>query len=656
MKKIVLLFEAIFSLFSFLSCSNLNDGEIAYIIPKVKGRLVDISVYSQDNIFSDPSRTLLPSALSSAYYYLFYIDTLSTNDTEYSYYGTVDLTYSSPTLATASVDFSPSVYRFILYASETEISSPTITKVAEKACLAGYTVADLCEVRQIVFYLSASSLSSTGTATITLSSNWTFPTSWDFSENGNSTATLGIYNVSTNEPISVGGININPYYMVYPTEIGNSLHLSNYTFANRQLPAGTYNFIVRFTNSDNNTSYEYNDLIMIFPNRNTDVNIEIPEIIEKIPGQPSDFVVTPNSPSSDSAEFYIADFSWIDNANNETGFEIQIADISSSYSNLTSSLPIFPSITSDSSWEESVYTFSSSIACYDVNSYKNYITYYFNYFDKDDSFSPDSYSLLHNNTQAKFYLRFGKRYAARIRSVNNAGVSAWTYAFFGDGSCSTINRFKVEYYGEGSVEIAYFSQSETGIQIQSPIDTNWLGWYISSISYDSEGIPNDLNKYPMTNNICDAYTGSENLVLIGLFNEESIAQSEYAWENYDILVNGLDDGNAVYFSTYLSGNTGTESQCEKGQYFELSKNDVDSLYWTLSSSAQSRNYKTVTLTLRKSSEDTIFYSELWDYSTKVWNTHIAGLENGFYVATFIATAEEYPNKKFNFIVMFKVKD
>lgn len=247
-------------------------------------------------------------------------------------------------------------------------------------------------------------------------------------------------------------------------------------------------------------------------------------------------------------------------------------------------------------------------------------------------------------------------YIAKIQTANNVGTSDWAYSVFEDGTCSTINRFKIEYYGDGSTEVAYFSQSESGVEVQTPTDSDWLGWYTSSVSYDSNGNPDDTNKYPMTDGLCNAYTGSENLVLIGLYNEESLAHSEYAWADYDILVNGVHSGTAVYLSDYLTGDTGTESQCEQGQYFEVSKSKVDSLYWVLATAAQSRNYQTVTLTLRKSSEDTVFSSELWDYSTKVWNTPISSLENGFYVATFGAIAEEYPSKKFNFIVMFKVKE
>jgi len=625
---------------NIISCSNICDGVVFSKDESFKQKI-------EVNFSENYSRTIVPNALNnnSLNYYLFYIDTLSSSINNYSFYDSITLTYNSSNQATANVDFLESVYRFALFACENPLDNKTYESANEKAVLVGYTIADLRSVNSISFYLSSQNLNTKGKLNISLYSNWNFPDYWILSSGGNASVSIGIYDVNSGEPISVGGSNMNPHILSYASEISDKLHLDNYGWGNFGFKKGIYNLIIKFMDNKNNTTFEYSDKVEIYPNQTSIASLNIPNVIEKKPTTPSNFEVSFTNPTSKSENYYIADFSWNDNSNNETEFEIQIADVSNYHSNIDGVMLQIPSVSNDSEWENTVAIYGyDKIETYNNDSYKKYIKHYYDYYNSDSAYNPENFSLLRNKTQAKFFLELGKRYIARIRAVNDAGKSDYAYSVFDSGNCDSINRYRINYYTDNGIVTEYHSQNPSGITINTPLNANWNCWRLGSY-YGEE--------YLMNNKIPYSYTGHENLELFGDYTEIDDGSSAFDWSDGDIILYGWGSGSSnVYFSSYLYGTSGSESLCKNNQFLVIKKSDVSSLRFFVSSSA--KNYKTVKLNIKQLSTSNKVFSQNWQYDTKNWTVSIADFEDGNYLATFEASTDSFPNKTFVFTIIFTI--
>lgn len=641
MRKAVLFFAAAFIFFSF-SCTDFPDGEIC---PGGEGvTRVDVGVTSSQEI-GGGGRSILPSAFDGGgyEYYLFYIDTLSSSASGYSFYGTVSLSYISQTEATASVEFRPSVYRFVLYACPSHLSSPSEAEAKSAAVLSGATVADIRSVRKILFYLDSETLSAKGTVSVDMDSLWAFPDGWDFSD-GSAFITVGLYDKNTGKAVSsMAG---NPYRLSYPSDVSDTIHLEDFSFGGAEIMPGAYDFIVRFANARLGTQYEWSDDITIVPNRTTAAEISVPNVIEEIPSPPSSFSVSVSGANDDS-DFYTAFFSWNDDADNETGFEIEIADVSSWHSNLDGVMLMIPDVSDDASWDDTVSEPSyagNDVNVYDEKSYSEYISHYYGYFGNSADFSPDSYSLKRNSTRARFFLQLGRRYIARIRSVGDAGKSAWVYGDFDSGG---INVFRLSYMTDSGSFSSYESQSASGVPVDFPASPLWKSWRVSSGTGAS--YPADGSGQPVP------YTGHANLYLVGEYDASDDGSSAYDWADGDVILYGWGNaGGNVYFGGLSEDESGLSRLCDEGQFVSVSKSSVGTLRWELSPSAKS--YSSVTLSIRKSTDDAPVYSQLWDTSTKVWTVDASSLDDGIYIATFAALSAAFPGKEFIFSAVVEITD
>lgn len=672
-KRATLLIVLLFS-FMLLSCSNIVSGEV-YVKPSYAKKIkLDVSYQRISSYIYDSSRTIAPEKISSGSlkYYLYYIDTLSSSSNRYSYYGKVSLNYNSTDYATADVDFVESVYRFALYACETDFDdstqTPEVSTVETSACLAGFTTADLRSADKIVFYLSESKLNSSGTVAIGINSDWTFSSDWQvYIAEGKASVSIGIYDVVSGSLVSSGGVNINPHILSYPSEVSNSVHLTSYGFGGISIPAGTYSFVVKFTHDVYNLSYEYSELLLVFPNRVSVAEINLPDVIEQRPTSPSAFTVAYTQPVNATSSFYLADFTWNDESGNETNFEIQFADISSSRSNLNGCYEpedlYLPSITDNESWESEVYRniYPQAITTYDEKSYRNYISHYYNYFEQSSDYSPEFFSLLRNNTRARFYLELGKRYAARIRAVNDAGKSDWVYLPLDSNGHNPINLFRITYYKNESTETSYHTQTMGGTPISvSDTSTGWRRWHRTTILYNNDGSSADTNVYPPKDNVLapENYTGHENLILVGEYDGTENTPDEWAFLDGDIALYGLDSNeNPVYFDFLDESSTGKKQLCRNGQYIEVKKSETPTLYWHLVSSEKNNSYSSVTLKLASTLDlDTPIYENVGIYPVNSWRTNVSSYANGYYIATFIAKTNEHPDAEFEFTLVFKLSD
>ena len=154
----------------------------------------------------------------------------------------------------------------------------------------------------------------------------------------------------------------------------------------------------------------------------------------------------------------------------------------------------------------------------------------------------------------------------------------------------------------------------------------------------------DDTVYPMTDGACDAYTGHENLTLVGDYT--STVDETYAWCDYDVILYGLSSSlGTVYFDELTADDTGNTRACKLGQYVEIDKNAVATLQWALSSddtlsltgTAASSRYDSVTLEIKKIATQSTISTNVWNASLLVMSTQISTWETGYYIATFCAT-------------------
>ena len=199
------------------------------------------------------------------------------------------------------------------------------------------------------------------------------------------------------------------------------------------IPAGTYTFIVNYTNKANASAvYTWTEDIIVLANQTLKRTIALADIIDYAPAAPTDFKASYKDPGSGSAWCYV-NFTWTDNSVTERGFQIDL-------------MPIWPTeddanITSDmaASWE-ALAQYSSDFAAGSFTSggYATSTSPTTKAFDNDggngEGIRKDG-SLLKNSGSATFKLSRGVRYLARISAVgyNYAGNSDYCYLDFSAG-------------------------------------------------------------------------------------------------------------------------------------------------------------------------------------------------------------------------------
>ena len=235
---------------------------------------------------------------------------------------------------------------------------------------------------------------------------------------------------------------------------------------------GTYTFILSFKNPATGKTWTWNDRIMIFPGDITDETIFISRLIMEKPEAPeylyASVATTTDHDATDpyiyrpvtddSGKLYQVVFDWADwdstgvSINNETHFELQIADVSGiTDTDLTDALD--PTL-ANTKWVDNAgvveMAFEKNILDLDANGkyqYEGADATYSNWKlkytttnvtnGKVNTYSTDLFniipeyvdgSLLANNRTVTLYLELGKEYIARIRAVNDTDSSDWTYA------------------------------------------------------------------------------------------------------------------------------------------------------------------------------------------------------------------------------------
>lgn len=426
--------------FVFMSCSPISGGvvkdETGDLGPGEK--LINFTADS-DGLFTIPTsvdstaRTITPEALNATAlkFYLVYRDTVnSTNDSieEITFNG--DTSSTNITKGSFTKAFTLSDYTFKLYAvpSSSVTDTPAVNEVESKASFVGTANADLRYNDKVTFHMKANSLSTgKGSIEITIKhiDDWEVPPQYVVSASLKSIDNDTIvYPTTTATPLVPRSDD--------PTKMGSK------TFSGTNIAQGEYNLVVEYAYQPNavgttTKAYEYSEKVIVLMNQTSKGTVEIPEILEKAPVAPENFVLLYQDPKDSSKNNYNVKFEWEDKSKNEREFIIQLLKFNDDVA-----LPKLP--TTDDEWNAAVT--GSTVEEYDRLT-----------FDAADA--KVAGSLNKGNTSITLTLPLEKRYAARICASNDAGKSEWAYVTWktpGDADTewtafeadvTTINRFRI---------------------------------------------------------------------------------------------------------------------------------------------------------------------------------------------------------------------
>ena len=584
LKRIALAIFA--SLFVLTSCTQLTDPVTVYSgngdkNVEVLGETtnITINVSSSENIIkfgtASTARTILPSAIdgtaSGSVFYIWGTNTI-TNET----FGPEEITFdatdgSSGTKGTVKKLFSRSAYElnlaYVSPANKTKLgteipagsTNPNSDLVIKYASLTANTDVDLRYNEKVYFYLTPNTdgTAQPGSLSLTVKALGWEPTETQYAgytmatelQNKKDGAT-----VANSNTILTGALG--PDSTVLPT----APTVANYVLNSVQ--AGTYEFVVSFTK--NGKTYTTSEDVIILANEPTVGTFDVLDIIEKVPNAPTGFVATYQDPTTNlnDATYYNVALTWVaDNIKNENYFELETLELLDSCTDTTPA----SSINSDDSWKTTinnkylpanvrkvVWSNQSRVTKVD-NSDVTSLTWAES---KDCTIYEDG-NLKRNSEQVIMQLPLGSRYFARIRAVNDAGESAWTYLDLDGGTDGTpagykkfteddyyINRFQVRYNlngGEkkaGDLELNKFYTYD-GNEIEIPVAKTSAGETTPALTIIKGVAPNedywqkwtktdgtaytDTSATPDTN---PAYTGYKDLVLVANYDAVSIMDVE----------------------------------------------------------------------------------------------------------------------------------
>lgn len=458
LKKLIALAITLIT-FVLVGCNNLakdcgfqenGDGEEnSKEIPK---KAINLLAESDDGVieFTEESeaRTIMPAAADAEtlQFYLVFRDTV--NETTPSMEKVTfnkDSAETAYTRGTVTKSFNLSYYEFTLYAltstQETKAgSSLSYENISTYASYIGTASGDLRYYDDVTFHLKVNT--TTGGAghlelEIENKDGWLIPAGYAvyaalYDDNDNL-----VY--PTSDYREIYSRTTNPGTLDKSTKSYIKSAAESY-----DVPMGEYNLVVKYckqiqSNGVTEATYEYSDKVIILMNEDTIATVTVPEILEKVPDAPSDFVVEYQNPSTKDSAYYPVKFKWTDNSKTEREFKIELLKYTSDTSYYT--LP-----TSDSEW-----TTLTSVGT---------TTQFTKLAMQNSEFYIDG-SLNKNSTAVSMYLPLGGRYTARLCAKNDAGTSDYTYVtwiatpdtgwFKFDEAVQTINRFRITYdLGGGS--------------------------------------------------------------------------------------------------------------------------------------------------------------------------------------------------------------
>lgn len=539
----------------FASCSNLTDANVSSNSENRNPLNVEITNY--DDILSDvsvqantDSRTIIPPSFDAdgVDFYIFGTNvaggTLAPTQVTFTGKGG-----TSKTVGTVDIPADSNIWDFTLVAVPTGEAANTAEVAVQNAVLIGYDTVDMLNGDVAKFTLAPDGLTKEGEIAMKLyTDGWTIPTGF--------TAKAGIYLLTTGADATATGGGTGTATEAAAAFTNLTVDEANaVSYAVTSMKPGTYLFKVTFTNDTGKRNFYYSDVIVVLPGKTIDEVVGIPNVIGTIPAAPTAFKAGYVASTEDKYNgIYITEFEWTrPTSKNESYLEIDLLELDSS-----SALP-----TDDTEWGNAI-TAGSVSTTYGMD------------FAASDIY--ESGSILSGNTTVQVKLELGKRYAARIRAVNDAGASDYDYVEVGattNGTAFTstvINRYRIKYYLNGgtlyptesdaenktngsTTDVVEYACEDTGTgvaimdgtaapNIIKKVDYTWSYW-------SKDATTNVASKYPMTGDPAapEAYTGYANLDLYAIFTTNAEV------EIFDKASLKILPGWITVDSTPLTGNT-----------------------------------------------------------------------------------------------------
>lgn len=519
------------AMFICASCANqLADGTVSDSNSSSKTLNIAVTNYS-DLVSSDSSsesssaRTIMPDSYDASSVAL-YIYGTATNGEEFSAPVKVNFILSeSTTVGTIKINADAAAWEFTLVAVEKNSTAPaSLSEMKSNAVMIGYASLDMTYGDTAKFTLSPDGLTKEAAVALKLyNDGWTTPDGYSIK--------AGIYKLTDGADATTKGDGTGDATVQTIASLDSAEPESaNYSLS--AMAPGTYLFKVTYTNDSNAKSFVWSDTLIVLPGKTVDNSIAIPNVIGSVPSVPEAFKASyEDNADADRTGYYTVDFEWTRGSKNELSYELELLTLGST----TAALP-----TSDDEWTSALEDTDASSVTFDTD------------FSSQDVYAGGS--LLTGNKSASLYAELGVRYAARLRAVNDAGKSDWTYVTV-DGTTGSaftsaaINRYRTTYHLNGGIYYETGDTTTTGSQTDIAVYScqNTAGNAILQPDGSVTGGP--LLKYSSDANAAvwsawvdgegktvtdTTYTGSANLDLYAKYSNGESEVEFLQKEDYDI--------------------------------------------------------------------------------------------------------------------------
>lgn len=540
----------------FASCSNLTDANVSSNSENRNPLNVEITNY--DDILSDvsvqantDSRTIIPDSFDAdgVDFYIFGTNVAggTLTPTQVTFTGKDG---TSKTVGTVDIPADANIWDFTLVAVPTGDPATSAAEAVQNAVLIGYDTVDMLNGDVAKFTLAPDGLTKEGEIAMKLyTDGWPIPTGF--------TAKAGIYLLTTGADATATGDGTGTATEAAAAFTDATVDEANaVSYAVASMKPGTYLFKVTFTNDTGKRNFYYSDVIVVLPGKTIDEVVGIPNVIGTIPAAPTAFKAGYVASTEDKYNgIYITEFEWVrPTSKNESYLEIDLLELADA----TTALP-----GADAAWTTAIDTDGSVSTTYGM--------------DFAASGIYESGSILSGNKTVQVKLELGKRYAARIRAVNDAGASDYAYVALSDTTNGTaftstvINRYRIKYYlnsgtlyptandaenktSGSTTNVVVYDCERTGVAILNGTvapniikkgDYTWSYWSTDATT---------ASKYPMTGDPAapEAYTGYANLDLYAIFTTNAEV------EIFDKASLKILPGWITMDTTPLTGNTATK--------------------------------------------------------------------------------------------------
>lgn len=451
---------------AFVGCSMMDDTTVGSssgrsLSGEMIGIISNLADYDTASASSN-SRSILPASDTTVYDY--YLMGMSSSKVEFP---KVKLTVTGGTFTVPIA--TPAAYDFTLFAVKTggTVSDVTLDNVTTKALLVGYAYADLTSsTAPVTFVLSPDKCTGAGFFDLHfyLSDEASTTTGlWTFDQTGVRSATAYIQNVITGETVK---------YFETTTPASSALAFGGASTASwatdetNKMAPGTYNLLVEFTLDANGLQFYWSDIFVIISGRTTEADVFIPNMIGKKPGNVTSLTACYLAGTDDKKTgYYKVHFKWdASNVNNEKYFLLELADVGGLTNDTTTQgtgkdKDWVAGITSTSKYSYSSPANDNNATADAANKYS-----FLACADRVDG------SLIANNSHLTMWIPLGRAFDARIKAVNNIGVSEeWTYLKLTNGTTTPSdpadpNKYHTDkitdYTAPTGESIAYFKTGE----------------------------------------------------------------------------------------------------------------------------------------------------------------------------------------------------